>query len=141
MQRCHRFSLTNLWNCSKLGLLLTNRGLYIMTEITKRMPKKLADIYRVLSAEPNSPLSFIANVIYTSYGASRKKKLMGLYNIVNGGPRHYWNPCHVTFAPFSMEKILCTPQYPTNRTADGREIEGYVGSIKEIDVDMLEYYA
>ena len=109
--------------------------------MNNKLPRKLTDIYRVLTVEPNSPLSFIANVIYTSYGANRKKMLMGLYNIVNGGPKHYWNPCHVTFAPFNMETILCTPVYPTNRPADGREIEGYAGSIKEIDIENLPYYA
>lgn len=108
----------------------------------KMIPRKLTDIYRSLTKEPNSPLSFIANVIYTSYGASRKKKLMGLYNIVNGGPRHYWNPCHVTFAPFNMETILCTPVYPTVRKdKDGRDIDSYNGSIKEVDVENLEYYS
>ena len=112
-----------------------------MTEKTLRMPKKLADIYRVLTAEPNSPLSFIANVIYTNYNSTRKQKLQGLYNIVNGGPRHYWNPCEVAFASFSMETIIATPHYTTNRTADGREIEGYLGSCKEIDVENLGFYA
>ena len=101
---------------------------------------KLNELYRELSKEPNSPLSFVANVIYTNYNTSRKKMLQGLYNVVNGGPRHYWNPCHVTFAPFSMNTILATPQYSTDRTADGREIEGS-SRIKEIDIDNLGFYA
>ena len=113
----------------------------LLNNYRRACPMNLSDLYANLSQEPNSPLSFIANVIYTNYNKSRKVMLQGLYNIVNGGPKHYWNPCHVTFAPFNMETILATPQYPTNRTPDGREIEGYAGSIKEIDLDQLKYYA
>tara|TARA_B110000467_G_scaffold138220_1_gene136820 strand:+ start:5451 stop:5798 length:348 start_codon:yes stop_codon:yes gene_type:complete len=107
-------------------------------EVTKM---KLNELYRELTVKPNSPLSFIANVIFTNYNSSRKQMLQGLYNIVNGGPRHYWNPCEVAFASFSMETIIATPRYTTNRTADGREIEGYLGSCKEIDIKNLRFYA
>ena len=95
-------------------------------------PLKLNELYRELSKEPNSPLSFIANVIYTSYGANRKKMLMGLYNIVNGGQRHYWSPCHVTFAPFSMEKIIAT---------NSEISEGSDRRLHEIDIENLGFYA
>ena len=93
---------------------------------------KLAELYRELSAEPNSPLSFVANVIFTNYNTSRKKMLQGLYNIVNGGPRHYWVPCYVTFAPFNMRTILATPK--PNGNAD-------LQRIKEIDIENLPFYA
>ena len=92
---------------------------------------RLKELYRELSKEPNSPLSFIANVIYTSYGVNRKKMLKGLYNIVNGGPNHYWSPCHVTFAPFSMEKIIAT----NSEVSDGDR------RLREIDIENLGFYA
>ena len=102
---------------------------------------KLNELYRNLTSKPNSPESFIANVIYTGYRANRKKMLQGLYNIINGGPKHYWNPCHVTLAPFKMETILCTPVYPSRVDKDGRDVASYSGSIKEIDIDNLGFYA
>ncbi len=93
---------------------------------------KLNELYRELSAEPNSPLSFIANVIFTNYNTSRKKMLQGLYNIVNGGPKHYWVPCHVRFAEFSLDKIVATPSNPDN---------GLNQSIKTVDLVNLPFYA
>ena len=89
---------------------------------------KLKELYRNLSAEPNSPQSFIANVIFTSYGRQRKKMLQGLYNIINGGPRHYWSPCYVRFAPFTMETIIATPENDNERE-------------HQIDIDNLVRYA
>ena len=88
---------------------------------------KLNELYKELSKTPNSDTSFIANVIYTSYGANRKKMLQGLYNIINGGPKHYWAKCHVTFAPFQMKTILATPENGDR--------------IKEIDINNLPFYA
>tara|TARA_B110001454_G_C12627258_1_gene395408 strand:+ start:110 stop:382 length:273 start_codon:yes stop_codon:yes gene_type:complete len=89
---------------------------------------KLNELYRNLTTKSNSPESFIANIIYTGYRANRKKMLQGLYNIINGGPRHYWVKCHVTFAPFQMETILATPLEGQDR-------------IKEIDINNLVFYA
>ena len=89
---------------------------------------KLNELYRNLTAKSNSPESFIANVIYTGYRANRKKMLQGLYIIINGGPRHYWAKCYVTFAPFQMETILATPLEGQDR-------------IKEIDINNLPFYA
>ena len=88
---------------------------------------KLAELYRELSKEPNSPQSFIANVIYTNFNSSRKKMLQGLYNIINGGPRHYWVSCDVRFADFNMDTIVATP-VNGDRT-------------KEIDIHNLPFYA
>ncbi len=88
----------------------------------------LKNLYGELTKEPNSPEAFIANVIYTGYSKNRKKMLQGLYNIMNGGPRHYWVPCHVTFAPFQMKTILATPTKGLD-------------SIKEIDIENLPFYA
>ena len=93
---------------------------------------KLNELYKNLTAKPNSPESFIANLIYTGYRANRKKMLQGLYNIINGGPRHYWGGCQVTFAPFQMETILATPE-TDNSWSQGR--------IKEIDINNLPFYA
>ena len=93
----------------------------------------LKNLYGELSKNPNSPESFIANVIYTGYSKKRKKMLQGLYNIINGGPRHYWAPCHVTFAPFQMETILVTPVNPAFGLSGDR--------IKEVDIHNLEFYA
>ena len=87
----------------------------------------LSNLYRELSKEPNSPEAFIANVIYTRYSKNRKKMLEGLYNIINGGPKHYWAKCHVTFAPFQMKTILATPENGDR--------------IKEIDINNLPFYA
>ena len=94
---------------------------------------KLKELYRNLSAEPNSPQSFIANVIFTSYGRQRKKMLQGLYNIINGGPRHYWSPCYVRFAPFTMETIIATPCSEVSHWPRERE--------HQIDIDNLVRYA
>jgi len=96
---------------------------------------KLNELYRKLTVKPNSPESFIANVIYTGYRANRKKMLQGLYNIINGGPRHYWAPSHVTFAPFQMETILVTPE------TDSTWSPGPERRIKEIDINNLPFYA
>ena len=93
----------------------------------------LSNLYRELSKEPNSPEAFIANVIYTRYSKNRKKILEGLYNIINGGPKHYWAPCHVTFAPFQMKTILATPANPAFGKSGDR--------IKEIDIENLPFYA
>ena len=76
---------------------------------------KLNELYKELSKTPNSDTSFIANVIYTSYGANRKKMLQGLYNIINGGPKHYWAPCYVRFASFTLETIIATPESDRER--------------------------
>ena len=89
---------------------------------------KLNELYRELTKKPNSPESFIANVIYTNYNSSRKKMLQGLYNIINGGPKHYWAPCDVNFASFSMETIIATPKSDNER-------------IKEVDIHNLPFYA
>ena len=91
---------------------------------------KLNELYRNLTFKSNSPQSFIANVIFERYGRNRKKMLQGLYNIVNGGPKHYWVACHVTFAPFKMETILATPR---NQLDNQR--------IREIDINNLPFYA
>jgi hypothetical protein len=89
---------------------------------------KLNELYRELSKVPNSDSSFIANVIFTSYGRNRKKMLQGLYNIINGGPRHYWSKCYVRFAPFQMRTIIATPE-------SDRERE------HQVDLDNLVRYA
>ena len=86
---------------------------------------KLSELYRELSKNPNSDESFIANVIFTSYGRNRKKMLQGLYNIINGGPRHYWSKCYVRFAPFQMKTIIATPA-STNEREHQIDIENLV---------------
>ena len=92
----------------------------------------LKNLYGTFLQNGNSPEAFIANVIYERYGAKRKKMLQGLYNIINGGPRHYWGKCNVTFAPFQMKTILATAE-DDNSWSQGRT--------KEIDIHNLEFYA
>ena len=53
--------------------------------------------------------------------------LQGLYNIINGGPKHYWSPCSVRFAEWQMETIIVTPENNDR--------------IKEIDINDLPFYA
>ena len=96
---------------------------------------KFNELYRELSKESNSPLSFVANVIYTNYNSSRKKMLQGLYNIVNGGPRHYWVKCDVRFADFSMDKLIATP----TEDVDNPRVAG--NKFREIDIVNLPFYA
>ena len=96
------------------------------------MNMNLKNLYGTFLQNGNSPEAFIANVIYERYGAKRKKMLQGLYNIINGGPRQYWTNCHVTFAPFSMETILATPEHDSTWSQ---------GRIKEIDINNLPFYA
>ena len=69
----------------------------------------LKNLYGELIKEPNSPQAFIANVIYERYGKDRKKMLQGLYNLMHGGPKHFWSACDVRFADWSMETIIATP--------------------------------
>ena len=88
---------------------------------------KLKELYSNLSKKPNSPEAFIANVVYTS-GGNRKKKLQGLYNIINGGPTCYWGRCFIQFASFSLNTLIVTPE------------NDYVSS-KQIELANLEFYA
>ena len=88
----------------------------------------LKNLYGTFLQNGNSPEAFIANVIYERYGAKRKKMLQGLYNIINGGPKHYWSPCQVTFAPFQMETIFVTPENDNER-------------MKEVNINDLPFYA
>tara|TARA_Y100000310_G_C20497930_1_gene722483 strand:- start:346 stop:660 length:315 start_codon:yes stop_codon:yes gene_type:complete len=96
---------------------------------------KLNELYRELSKVPNSDSSFIANVIFTSYGRNRKKMLQGLYNIINGGPRHYWSKCYVRFAPFQMRTIIATELDKDDIPESDRERE------HQVDLDNLVRYA
>ena len=78
----------------------------------------------------------LSNVIYERYGKDRKKMLQGLYNIMNGGNRHYWAPCDVRFADWSMETIICTPLCCNeNYTNDPMHRQ------KEVDIHNLPFYA
>ncbi|SVE39965.1 uncharacterized protein METZ01_LOCUS492819, partial [marine metagenome] len=36
---------------------------------------KLNELYRELSKEPNSPISFVAHIVFERYGRERKKML------------------------------------------------------------------
>ena len=68
---------------------------------------KLDELYRELSKEPNSPISFVANVIYTNYNRNRKKMLAGLYRLYTGNG---YVPTEVMFAPFTFDVLSCTPK-------------------------------
>ena len=90
----------------------------------------LKDLLAELTAEPGSSLTFVANVIFERYNTSRKKMLQGLYNIVNGGPRHYWVPCHVSFVAGRMDSIVATPR----NSLDNQRV-------KVVDLVNLPFYA
>tara|TARA_B110000495_G_scaffold161142_1_gene145693 strand:- start:121 stop:405 length:285 start_codon:yes stop_codon:yes gene_type:complete len=94
--------------------------------MTKKM--NLKELYSRLSAEPNSPESFVANVIYTNYNTSRKVMLQGLYNIINGGPQTYWGKCFVQFASFSLDTL--------NVSAENASVRS-----KQVTLDNLKFYA
>ena len=96
----------------------------------------LKNLYGTFLQNGNSPEAFIANIIYERYGAKRKKMLQGLYNIINGGPKYYWSPCHVTFAPFQMETIFVTAKDDNERM-----ISGNFTGIKEVNINDLPFYA
>ena len=96
----------------------------------------LKNLYGELIKEPNSPQAFIANVIYERYGKDRKKMLQGLYNLMHGGPKHFWSACDVRFADWSMETIIATPlccneNYTSNPFHRQREV----------DIHNLSFYA
>ena len=100
------------------------------------MNMNLKNLYGTFLEKGNSPEAFIANVIYERYGKDRKKMLQGLYNIMNGGNRHYWAPCDVRFADWSMETIICTPLCCNeNYTDDPMHRQ------KEVDINNLPFYA
>ena len=100
------------------------------------MNMNLKNLYGTFLEKGNSPEAFIANVIYERYGKDRKKMLQGLYNIMNGGNRHYWAPCDVRFADWSMETIICTPLCCNeNYTNDPMHRQ------KEGDIHNLPFYA
>ena len=91
------------------------------------MYMNLKNLYWTFLEKGNTPETFIANIIYERYGKDRKKMLQGLYNIINGGPKHYWSPCSVRFAEWQMETIIVTPENNDR--------------IKEIDIVDLPFYA
>ena len=113
-----------------VGIDQTKKEMGDLKMWSKPKQLNLKELYRELSAEPNSSLSFVANVIFTNYNTSRKKMLQGLYNIVNGGPKHYWVPCHVRFAEFSLDKIVATPR----NSLDNQRV-------KVVDLVNLPFYA
>jgi len=88
----------------------------------------LKNLYGTFLQNGNSPEAFIANIIYERYGAKRKKMLQGLYNIINGGPTHYWGKCNAEFIAWSMEEISVSP-VSQNIPA------------KNVNIRNLEYYA
>ena len=96
----------------------------------------LSNLYRELIKEPNSSEAFIANVIYERYGKDRKKMLQGLYNLMHGGPKHFWSAGDVRFADWSMDTIIATPlccneNYTSNPFHRQREV----------DIHNLSFYA
>ena len=88
----------------------------------------LKNLYGTFLQNGNSPEAFIANIIYERYGAKRKKMLQGLYNIVNGGPTHYWGKCFVQFASFSLDTLIVSAENASVRS-------------KEVSLDNLKFYA
>ena len=100
------------------------------------MNMNLKNLYGTFLEKGNSPEAFIANVIYERYGKDRKKMLQGLYNLMHGGPKHFWSACDVRFADWSMETIIATPlccneNYTSNPFHRQREV----------DIHNLSFYA
>ena len=106
------------------------------------MNMNLKNLYGTFLEKGNSPEAFIANVIYERYGKDRKKMLQGLYNIITGGPKHYWSACDVRFADWSMEKIICTPLCCNDRLFTADHYTDYeTHRQKEVDISNLPFYA
>ena len=62
--------------------------------------------------------------------------LQGLYNLMHGGPKHFWSACDVRFADWSMDTIIATPlccneNYTSNPFHRQREV----------DINNLSFYA
>ena len=100
------------------------------------MNMNLKNLYGTFLEKGNSPEAFIANVIYERYGKDRKKMLQGLYNLMHGGPKHFWSACDVRFADWSMDTIIATPlccneNYTSNPFHRQREV----------DIHNLSFYA
>ena len=67
---------------------------------------KLNELYRELTKEPNSPISFVAHIIFERYGRERKKMLAGLLRLSSGNG---FVPMDIRFAPFTFDVLSCTP--------------------------------
>ena len=67
---------------------------------------KLNELYRELTKEPNSPISFVAHIIFERYGRERKKMLAGLLRLHTGNG---YVPMDIRFAPFTFDVLNCTP--------------------------------
>ena len=66
---------------------------------------KLNELYRELTKEPNSPISFVANIVFTRYGRERKKMLAGLYRLYTGNG---YVPMDIRFAPCTFDVLSCS---------------------------------
>ena len=75
-------------------------------QFKKSFHMKLNELYRELSKEPNSPISFVAHIIFTHYGKERKKMLAGLYRLYTGNG---YVPMDIRFAPYTFDVLNCTP--------------------------------
>jgi len=67
---------------------------------------KLNELYRELTKEPNSPISFVAHIIFERYGRERKKMLAGLLRLSSGNG---FVPTDIRFASYTFDVLLCTP--------------------------------
>ena len=77
---------------------------------------KLNELYRELSKDPSSPISFVAHIVFERYDRERKKMLAGLYRLYTGNG---YVPMDIRFAPYTFDVLVCTRRdaYP-----DGTEI-------------------
>ena len=76
----------------------------------------IRDRYRELTKEPNSPISFVANVVFTRYGRERKKMLAGLYRLHTGNG---YVPMDIRFAPYTFDVLSCSRR---DAFEDGTEV-------------------
>ena len=77
---------------------------------------KLNELYRELTKDPNSPISFVAHIVFERYGRERKKMLGGLYRLYTGNG---YVPMDIRFAPFSFDVLVCSRR---DAFEDGTEV-------------------
>ena len=88
-------------NCTHLSEKVTRKNGCFKNSFTM----KLADLYRELTKEPNSPISFVAHIVFERYGKERKKMLGGLYRLYTGNG---YVPMDIRFAPFTFDVLVCS---------------------------------
>ena len=77
---------------------------------------KLNELFRELTKEPNSPISFVAHIIFERYGRERKKMLDGLLRLHTGNG---FVPMDIRVAPYTFDLLSCSRR---DAFEDGTEV-------------------